>query len=364
MRHALWVIAMCAIAALAPLSPLAAQGIASWPATTASLGLINEADGAVTTRFALVNSGDAPLVVTRAKSTCGCTATRCPQGDIAPGDTAWVEVTFSPRGVIGHFEKSVFIYTDGEEKRTQLTITGNVRATDETIDRRFPLRVGPLRVNTLTLPMGEHPRGVMRNKVVAAYNPSPDTLFLEPLPGDNVHIVAHAVPDTVAPGATATLTFIYNTRLAPMLGLNSDTVTLRCADARGGSHEAAVTVTAVVREDFSQWTPDELAAAPVAVVDEAVIDYDSFTTGKPLKRTLHLTNKGKSNLQLHRVFTAEPALTVLRAPRIVHPGERADIIIELSPDALDGSLLNATLDLITNDPEHSVLTLRAVGRRK
>ena len=62
-------IAACALIALA--TARAAAQTASWPATVGDLGLIDEADGAVTTRFALVNSGDVPLVVTRAKSTCG-----------------------------------------------------------------------------------------------------------------------------------------------------------------------------------------------------------------------------------------------------------------------------------------------------
>ena len=348
----------CALLALA-----AAAQTASWPVTTTDLGLLAEADGAVATRFALVNTGGAPLVVTRAKSTCGCTATRCPQGEIAPGDTAWVEVTFSPRGVIGHFDKSVFVYTTGEEQRTQLTITGTVLPTDATIDQRFPLAVGPLRVNTLTLPMGEHTRGVMRNKVIAAYNPTRDTLYINPLPGDNVHIVAHAVPDTVAPGTTSTLTFIYNTRLAPMLGFNSDTVALRCTDTGGDSHESLVTVTAVVREDFSQMTPEELAAAPVAVLENTMLDFDRFDGEKMVKRTLRLTNKGKSNLLLHRVYSAEGALAVRFSQKIVHPGERASIFVELSPAALDGNLLNATVDVITNDPASPVQTFRAVGQR-
>ncbi|MBP5560327.1 MAG: DUF1573 domain-containing protein [Muribaculaceae bacterium] len=355
------IIAACALIVLA--TARAAAQTASWPSTTGDLGLIDEADGAVTTRFALVNSGDAPLVVTRAKSTCGCTATRCPQGEIAPGDTAWVEVTFSPRGVIGHFEKSIFVYTTGTERSTQLTLTGTVRPTDATIDQRFPLAVGPLRVNTLTLPMGEHSRGVMRNKVIAAYNPTRDTLYVEPLPGDNVHIVAHAVPDTVAPGTSATLTFIYNTRLAPMLGFNSDTVALRCATAAGAVHEAPVTVTAVVREDFSQWTEEELAVAPVATLETMTIDFDRITGHKTMKRTLRLTNKGKSNLQMRRIYSTEAALAPRCDAKIVRPGERTDIVVELTPDELDGDLLNATIDIITNDPAHPVQTVRAVGQR-
>ena len=41
--------------------------------TTHDFGKINEADGRVTTIFTFVNDGDAPLVLSNVRASCGCT---------------------------------------------------------------------------------------------------------------------------------------------------------------------------------------------------------------------------------------------------------------------------------------------------
>lgn len=50
------------------------------------------------TVFTFTNTGNAPLIITDAKSSCGCTVPEKPTGPIAPGDTGELKVRFNGSG--------------------------------------------------------------------------------------------------------------------------------------------------------------------------------------------------------------------------------------------------------------------------
>tara|TARA_R110000868_G_scaffold14075_1_gene65681 strand:- start:40407 stop:40883 length:477 start_codon:yes stop_codon:yes gene_type:complete len=50
------------------------------------------------TIFKFTNTGDAPLIITDAKSTCGCTVPEKPNGPIAPGESGELLVKFNGSG--------------------------------------------------------------------------------------------------------------------------------------------------------------------------------------------------------------------------------------------------------------------------
>ena len=54
----------------------------------------------VTYSFQFTNSGDAPLIISNAKGSCGCTVPNYPKEPIAPGATASIDVTFDSKGRI------------------------------------------------------------------------------------------------------------------------------------------------------------------------------------------------------------------------------------------------------------------------
>jgi len=60
-------------------------------------GTINQGT-AVEHVFKFTNTGDAPLVIVNAKSTCGCTVPSYPKTPIAPGDSAEMLVKFNGSG--------------------------------------------------------------------------------------------------------------------------------------------------------------------------------------------------------------------------------------------------------------------------
>ena len=76
--------------------------------------------------FVLTNTGNAPLIISNAKGSCGCTVPTWPKAPIAPGESASICVKYSTNR-IGKFTKTITLTTNAEEKTKILTIKGEVK---------------------------------------------------------------------------------------------------------------------------------------------------------------------------------------------------------------------------------------------
>ena len=90
-------------------------------------GTINQnADGK--REFVFTNNGNAPLVITNAQGSCGCTVPSSPKEPIAPGAKGVIGVKYDTNRV-GPFTKTVTISSNAAGQPTKvLTIKGNVVA--------------------------------------------------------------------------------------------------------------------------------------------------------------------------------------------------------------------------------------------
>lgn len=77
--------------------------------------------------FEFTNTGDAPLIITNAQSTCGCTVPSYPKEPIMPGKTGKIEVKYNMG--VGPIRKTITIEsnaTNYEGGRIPLKIKGEV----------------------------------------------------------------------------------------------------------------------------------------------------------------------------------------------------------------------------------------------
>ncbi|MFY0689020.1 MAG: DUF1573 domain-containing protein [Cyclobacteriaceae bacterium] len=88
-------------------------------------GTINEGD-VVDHVFAFTNSGDAPLIISNATGSCGCTVPIWPKDPIPVGGTGEIKVQFNSRNKPGNQNKTVTITANTYPKQTRLSIKANV----------------------------------------------------------------------------------------------------------------------------------------------------------------------------------------------------------------------------------------------
>lgn len=85
-----------------------------------------------TCEFKVTNTGDAPLIITTCKGSCGCTVPQCPQDPVKPGESTVITVKYDTKRV-GQINKSVTITsnaTNAPEKN--IRIKGTVEASANT----------------------------------------------------------------------------------------------------------------------------------------------------------------------------------------------------------------------------------------
>lgn len=98
-----------------------------WYETTHDFGEITEGD-IVTHTFRFKNVGDAPLLLTRVKPSCGCTSPEWSREEVAPGAEGMVTVSFNSSHKRGNQHKSVVITHNGDPVNKVLTFKATVNA--------------------------------------------------------------------------------------------------------------------------------------------------------------------------------------------------------------------------------------------
>jgi len=93
--------------------------------TLFDFGTVNEGD-VVIKEFAFTNTGTAPLLITEAKSTCGCTIPEWPKDIIQPGDSGVVLVKFNTLYRTGAQLKEVTIFANSFPNQTIVRLRGRV----------------------------------------------------------------------------------------------------------------------------------------------------------------------------------------------------------------------------------------------
>ena len=85
--------------------------------------IAHKADGKRVFKFK--NVGKSPIIITRAKGSCGCTVPTVPKEPIMPGQSAEIGVKYATNRS-GSFNKSITIYSNASEKTKTIHIKGKV----------------------------------------------------------------------------------------------------------------------------------------------------------------------------------------------------------------------------------------------
>ena len=80
---------------------------------THDYGTIPEGPNAVY-EFQFVNVGNAPLIITNAQASCGCTSPEFPKEPILPDKKGKIKVTYTTKGHPGNFAKSVYLTSNAQ----------------------------------------------------------------------------------------------------------------------------------------------------------------------------------------------------------------------------------------------------------
>lgn len=104
-----------------------AQGVLKFEKEVHNFGELNE--GPISTyTFEVTNTGTAPVVISNAMASCGCTTPEWSKDPIMPGGKSAIKVGYNTSGRVGSFTKTITVTSNSENSTVVLTIKGNVKA--------------------------------------------------------------------------------------------------------------------------------------------------------------------------------------------------------------------------------------------
>lgn len=233
---------------------------------------------------------------------------------------------------------------------------GTVVGSSESVSQRFPVECSSgLRLAKPVVMLGDVPKGKLRSVFLQGYNRSTEPMSPRVI-GLPPYLEVAVSPEVVPPGEQFSFVFYMRSDKCPLYGFVADTVKVQATPDLG----CDLTVTAIIKEDFSKLSEKDIKKSPIAHLATETIDFGTLQSDSET-RTATVKNLGKSTLEIRRVYSADPGVSVEVDRMSIKPGKEATLTVKVNRVQLRGSLLNARIQLITNDPMAPVQNLRASG---
>ena len=100
---------------------------AEFDRTVHDFGTISQADGAQSCVFTVTNTGDEPLTILSAITSCGCTNVKWTRNSLAKGEKGTIEATYSNEDGPYPFDKTITVYLSDIRKPVILHLRGVVK---------------------------------------------------------------------------------------------------------------------------------------------------------------------------------------------------------------------------------------------
>ena len=303
----------------------------------------------VSVQYVITNTGDQPLVLTDVDPSCACSVAQWTQTPIAPGDKGTITVDFDAKA-LGHFDKSVAVYTNAEPNLAYLHFTGEVVREIKDFTNAYPYLIGQIRIDKNEIDFPDTHRGekpVIRIGVVNQSDRSYEPVLMH-LPS---YLDMEVEPNVLQKGERGLITLTLNTEKLTDLGLTQSSVYLSRFTGDKVSDENEIPLSAILLPDFSGLTVSDMANAPVIRLSETDIDLSALLAKKnKVKHDIQLTNAGRSPLQISKLQVFNPALGVGLKKSVLQPGETTRLRVTVDKRNIAKKKRHLRILMITNDP--------------
>jgi hypothetical protein len=317
-------------------------------------GTFKEENGPVKHQFKFFNKGNAPLLITDVKASCGCTTPDWTKSPVLPGQSGLVSASFDPSKRPGNFDKTITVTSNAEQ--VTLRITGEVAAKVKTNDDIYPVKYDNISLETSNIGFTK----ILNTEVKT------DTVHVLNTSGENVKLSFEKVPAYIkiktgseyikAKGKGFIIVTFY-ANVAKYWGFRSDNISVVI---NGNKNPANfITVTATVEEDFSKLTSEQLANAPVIQFEKKEYSFGNVKQGETVSYDFKFSNTGKSDLFIRDIKTIT-GLTTKSSAEVIHPGKSASISITFNTlNKKDKQ--NKIITVVSNDPKNNEIYLKING---
>ena len=323
-------------------------------------GKIKEDGGKVEYIFTFTNTGDAPLIITKVKASCGCTSPTWTEKPVMPGQKGFVKAVFDPNRRSGNFNKSIFVESNSEKGRNILRITGEILPREKTIVDYYPKTMGALRLETNHMAFVRVYSDGIKIDTLKIVNTSESNMKIT-LTGVPDYLKLTPVPQVLKPGEKGYLLGVYSGKKVNDWGFVTDRVNLKINDKYDKNNN--ITISAKIEEDFSHLSKTEFLNAPKIVFVEKTFNFGETDYNEKVVHVFKFKNEGKSDLIIRKIRTTCGCTTVAPENTTIKPGESSSFKAIFNPGSRTG-IQRKSIYVISNDPKSSNVRLMITGKIK
>ncbi|MFN3404119.1 MAG: DUF1573 domain-containing protein [Cytophagaceae bacterium] len=202
--------------------------------------------------FEFTNTGDAPIVLTDVRASCGCTTPSWTREPVKPGEKGHIKASYNSVGRIGVFNKSITITSNATEASKVVYIKGIVVKKDTTAaPTPEKLKTSPkISFEKSSHNFGKIERGQKVAQKFTIKNVGKTPLSINSFQAACSCVTIQLPTEPIAPGKSIVVEMIYSPSYD---GLNTDIVTFFTNDL--ASPRFAVTLQGEVVENLSNVSP-------------------------------------------------------------------------------------------------------------
>ena len=300
-------------------------------------------------QYVITNTGDQPLVLTEVEPDCACSVAQWTKTPIAPGAKGTVNVTFDAKA-LGHFQKSVAIYSNAQPNLVYLKFNGEVVQEIKDFTKTHPYLIGQIRIdkNSLDFPDIQHGEQPVIHIGVVNLSDRPYEPVLMHLPP---YLKMEAEPKVLLKGKKGTVKLTLDASQLNDYGLTQTSVYLSRFSGDKVSEDNEIPVSAILLPDFSRMTEKDSLNAPAMHISETDIDLSIPLIKKnKVSHDILIANSGKTPLVISKLQVFNSSVGVSLKKTVLPPDGMTKLKVTIRKRDVGNKKHHLRILMITNDP--------------
>lgn len=267
--------------------------------------------------FTIKNTGKEELIISRARASCGCTATMLSSDNIKPGQSTELEVTFNPTGFNGVVKKEVYIDSnDPQLPKAKVTIIAEVE----------PIPSPQAFFSDSQWDLGLISQGDLPAFTFIVENKGELDLIIDKIDASEYIQYDTEIPLTILPGEKQEITFTYNS-IQHELGEVRESARIYCNDPKRKA--LSLRIDGYIKENPAP----TVSISPTGTSFNLTNNVEGETIGKFI-----LENSGKEGIKINSIKTSADYLIPLISEIELKSGEKENLQVILLRDKISGSI--------------------------
>ena len=309
----------------------------------------------VSTTFTLKNKSSKTLTISEVLTSCGCTAASTSAKTVEGGKEIELTATYDAKQ-LGHFQKTVWVYEEGQNKPLELTLKGVVVTELKDYSGTYPVMLGQIRADKNVIEFDDVNRGMVPQQQIHIFNSTGSTIqpVVMHLPA---YITADVSPTRIAPNEGGVVTLTLNSAKVRDNGLTQTSLYLGKFPGDKVAQAKEIETSVIILPSFNVEEMDD-AYDPRVEISATTLRMSEMS-GKPdkLKGEITLQNIGHSELEISSMQMFTAGMRVSLGKTRLNPGEQTKLKIQANSNELRQQRSRPRILMITNDPKQPKIVI-------